>query len=182
MESLLQLVGFIALAILVDTVWVALFRARPVGRFAVLRDGETQFSFTSNHGTFRIDRAAQVLVHEQGSRRGRIPFSEIKGIEYHVREGHAFVEELFFGFNATDLLAQYQDTVEWFSIAVVTSDGQRIPLYLSGQYSPREFFLGWYIELQAELLDRLGLLTDVEAQSRSALDLIQARLGVARLL
>lgn len=42
--------------------------------------------------------------------------------------------------------------------------------------------LGWYIELQAELLARLGLIKDVEEESRAALEFMQARLGYPKLL
>ena len=42
--------------------------------------------------------------------------------------------------------------------------------------------LGWYIDLQAAVLSGVGLLKDVEGQSRSALELLQARLGTTKLL
>jgi hypothetical protein len=172
----------IALAILVDTAWVALFRARPVGKFKVLRDTADTFSFLSNRGTFSVSQRSQTLNYALGKSRGSVKFSDIKGVEYRVSEKYALLEELVFGFDWTDLLSQYQDTVEWFSIGVVTTDGRRIPLYLSGQYTPREFLLGWYIDLQATVLSSVGLLKDVEEQSRSALELVQARLGSPRLL
>ena len=172
----------VALAILVDTAWVALFRARPVGRFKVLRDAGGVFTFTSNAGTFSADQASQTLSYVNRRQRGSVTFSEIKGLEYRVNEKHAVLAELFFGFDLTDLLPRYQDTVEWFSIAVVTSEGKRIPLYLSGRYEPREFLLGWYIELQANFLARAGLLKNVEEHSRSVLSLIQSHLGNPKLL
>jgi hypothetical protein len=89
---------------------------------------------------------------------------------------------MFFGYNLTDLLPRYHDTVEWLAIAAVTHDGKRIPLFLSGRYQQREFLLGWYIELQERLLGRIGLLKDVEAQSRTALAAIGAHLGNPKLL
>lgn len=171
-----------AAAIVIDTAWVALFRARPVGTFKVLRDNPNTFTFASNHGTFSINRVAQTLSYALSKQRGSLPLSEVKGFEYRINEKYAVLEELFFGFELTDLLSRYQDTVEWFSIALVTLDGKRIPLYLSGQYCAREFLLGWYIDWQAAFLARLGLLKDVEDQSRSALDLLQSRFGDAKLL
>lgn len=178
----LPLVLAVVLAVLVDTAWVAVFRARCIGSFKVLRDTADTFSFSSNHGTFTVNRRSQTLGYVLGKRRGLLALSDIQGIEYRAKEEYAFLEEFFFGFDWTDLFSRYQDTVDWFSIGVVATDGRRIPLYLSGQYSPREFLLGWYIELQAAVLVRLGLLKDVEAQSRAALQLIQAGLGSPRLL
>jgi hypothetical protein len=180
--ELLSLIFAGALAILVDTAWVAIFRARPVGRFRVLRDNASAFTFASNHGTFTVNEISQTLSYAVAKQRGSLRLSEIKGIEYRVNEKYALLEEFFFGFDLTDFLSKYQDTVEWFSIAAVTTDGRRIPLYLSGRYCQREFLLGWYIELQTTVLSRIGLLKDAEEQSRSALGLLRARMGNARLL
>jgi hypothetical protein len=180
--NLLALVFWGAVAVLIDTAWVAVFRARPVGKFQVVRDTADTFSFLSNHGTFTSSQRTQTLSYVLGKQRGALKFSEVKGIEYRVNEEYALLEELFFGFDWTDLLSQYRDTVDWFSIAVVAVDGRRIPLYLSGRYTQREFLHGWYIELQGAFLARLGLLTDVEAQSREALETLQARLGRPALL
>ncbi len=178
----LSLTLTIVCAILLDTAWVALFRSRPVGKFEVLRDAGNTFGFTSNAGTFTAHQDSQTLTYVCGKLRGSLKFSEIKGLEYRVNEKYALLEELFFGLDLTDLLPRYHDTIEWFCITMVTLDGRRIPMYLSGQYQQREFLLGWYIELQAGLLARLGLLKDVEAQSRGALNQIQARMGGPRLL
>ena len=172
----------IPIVVLLDTVWVAFFHGRSIGRFKVLRDAADTFTFSSNHGSYTVSQKSQSLTYVLGKRRGSLKLSEIKGIEYRVNEKYAALEELFLGFNMTDLLPAYQDTIDWFSIGVVTSDGKRLPLYISGQYHSREFLLGWYIGLQATLLSRVGLLTDVEEQSRSALELLQARLGGPRLV
>jgi hypothetical protein len=169
-------------AILVDTAWVALFRAKPVGKFKVVRRGESLFQFESTTGTFSVFPKERRLEVKDGNGKRVVKFSELKGMEYRVNESYALVQELFFGYDLTDTLARYQDTVDWFSVAVVTEDDKRIPLFLSGQYTQREFLLSWYIEAQSWLLDKLGLLTDVEAQSREAMDLLRTKLGNLRLL
>jgi len=165
-----------------DTAWVALFRARPVGTFKVLRDTADTFSFSSNHGIFTVDQRSQTLRYVFRKQRSSWNLSDIKGLEYRVNEEHAVLEEFFFGLYLLDLLARYQDTVEWFSISAVTTEGKRIPLYLSGQYYPREFLLGWYIRLQAALLSRMGLLTDVEEESRAVVKVLQAGFRNPKLL
>jgi hypothetical protein len=182
MNAALSIVAFVVVAVALDTFWVALFRARPVGKFRVLCDTTSTLAVTSKTGNFIVDKSAGVLKFACGKRRGTLRLSEIKGLEYRVNEKTAILEELFFGLSLTDLLPAYQDTIEWFSISVVATNGTKVPLYLSGRYCPREFLMGWYIELQSELLSRLGLLRDVEVQSRSALALIQASLGSPRLL
>ena len=169
--------------LLFDAAWVALlFRMRRVGTFKVLRETGAMFGFVSSTGTFVASREAGSLTVVQGKSRATLKFSEIKGLEYRVNEKYALLEEFFFGLDLTDLLARYQDTVEWFSIALITQDGKRIPLYLSGQYQQREFLMGWYIEHQARVLAHLGFITNVEDQSRNALRLIQANFGNPRLL
>ena len=171
-----------AIGVLLDCLWVVLFSARPNGKFDVVRETPVSFSFQSRVGTYTVNSESQSLIYASGKNRGTLKLGEIKDLEYRVEERHALLEEWFFGFDLTDFLSEYRDTVEWYSIAAVTSDGKRVPLYLSGQYHPREFFLEWYINAQAEVLSRLGLLRDVEAQNRKALDLIRSRLGDPQLL
>ena len=175
-------VAFVGIAVLADSVWVALFSARPVGKFRVVLDNKLRFDFASTPGTFSLNRATRVLSYHCGKLRGSLKLAEITGLEYHVNANYALLEELFFGLDCFDLMSQYADTVEWFSITAVADGDRRIPLFVSGRYLPREFMLGWYIDLQAAVLSKVGLLKDVEGQSRSALELLQARLGTTRLL
>ena len=169
-------------AALVDTAWVALFRSKPVGKFQVIREGEALFQFTSTTGTFSIFPKERRLEVREGNTRRSVSFSDLKGMEYRVNENYALLQELFFGFDLTDTLARYQDTVDWFSISVLTHDNKRIPVFLSGQYTQREFLLAWYIEFQSQLLEKLGFLTDVEAQSRQAMGMLRVKLGNLPLL
>jgi hypothetical protein len=182
MDAALSVVAVVLAGIVLDTVWVAVFRASPVGKFHVMRDTPSTLAVVSKTGTFTVNKIDGILTFACGKQRGSLRVSEIKGLEYRANENAAILEELFFGLDLTDFLAAYQDTIEWFSISVVATNGTRVPLYLSGRYCPREFLMGWYIELQAELLARIGLLKDVEEQSRSALALIQSSLGSPRLL
>jgi hypothetical protein len=94
----------------------------------------------------------------------------------------AFLQELVLGLDLTDLLPRYRDTVEWFSIAAVTVGEERIPLYVGGQYMRREFLMTWYINLQATLLEKFGILRDEEVESRAVLEVIQGHLGNAKLI
>lgn len=172
----------LVVAVIVDTAWVAVFRAKPVGKFNVLRKGEALFQFSSTTGDFSIFPKERRLEVREGKSKRIVQFSELKGMEYRVNESYALVQELFFGYDITDSLARYQDSVEWFSIAVVTHDNIRIPLFLSGQYTQREFLMSWYIELQSRALERLGLLKDVQAQSRQAMELLRSKLGDLQLI
>lgn len=177
---LMPLAAVVAVAL--DTLWVALFRTGAMGKFKVVRDGSAIFQFESDSGSFSILPKEGRLSYKTTQSSGSLSRAEIKGLEFRVRESVAIVQELFFGLDVSDLLARYMDTVDWFSIAVVTNDGRRIPLFLSGQYTRREFLMTWYIELQARLLEYIGVVKDVEAQSRTTMELLRAKLGGPRLL
>jgi len=186
----------IVVSVVFDTIRVAFFRALPSGTFKVLLDNSSSFRFITNAGSFSVDRSGQMLNYSLQNHssqvlelnysiqknHGNVPFSAIQGIEYRAQVKHAVLQELCFGLNLTDLLSRYRDTVEWFSITVVTHGGERIPLYVGGRYCPREFLMTWYIELQAALLERLGLLPDAETESREVLEVVQARLDNIRLI
>jgi|SRR5882672_2857620 len=186
----------IVVSVVFDTIWVAIFRTMPSGTFKVLLDNSSSFRFTTNAGSFSVDHNSQMLnysLQNRGSQvqqlnysiqknHGTVLLAAIQGIEYRAQVKQALWQELFFGLNLTDLLSRYRDTVEWFSITVVTLEGERIPLYVGGRYCPREFLMTWYIELQAALLERLGLLPDAETESREVLEVVQAHLGNVRLV
>lgn len=166
----------------IDTAFVALFQAHKAGKFEVVRNDGEVLGFVSDTGRFNVYPGQRKLGYTVGAQRGTLEFDELSGIEYRAEERHALLAELFFGFDLTDFMGRYRDTREWFSIAVATRDGRRIPLYLGSRYQRREFLMGWYIELQAALLSRLGLLRDAEAESRDAYELIRGQLGGLRAL
>ena len=172
----------IAVGALIDTFWVALFRVTPQGKFRVSVDNPSSFSFLTKLGAFSVDRGKSVLSFVTGRRKGLLPLSDIKGLEYRAQVKSATLQELFFGLDLTDALPAYRDTIDWYSISAVTIKGERIPIYLGGQYQPREFLLTWYIELQARMLERTGLVHDEGAESRAALSVIQRQLGNVQLI
>jgi hypothetical protein len=182
MTILLALLVGAALAIAVDTLFVAVFRARPIGTYRVLRQGTAIFEFESDLGRFTILPREGKLHYKSRKDAGTLTRAEIKGLEYRVREEVAMLEEIFFGLDLTDRLARYVDTIDWFSLTVVAHDGRRVRLFLSGQYTPREFALTWYIEWQAQFLQALGVLKDVEAQSRAVMEQLRSLLGDPPLL
>jgi hypothetical protein len=171
-----------AIGVVIDTIWLAIFSVMPQGKFRVLVDSPSSFGFLTTLGGFAVDRGKRILSYTLPGRRGTVPFTAIKGLEYRAQVKHAFLQELVFGLNLTDLLTRYRDTVEWFSIAAVTVSEERIPLYLGGQYMRREFLMTWYINLQATLLEKLGILRDEEVESRAVLEVIQGHLGNAKLI
>jgi hypothetical protein len=180
--GMIEFLFALALGVIVDTVWVALFRAQPVGRYKVTHRGEALFQADTSTGKLRILSKEGRLEVEVKGRSTVLPFAEIAGMEYRVHEHDALLQEFFFGFGLADWWARYRDTVEWFSIAIISTSGQRVLLYVSGQYTQREFLMEWYIELQTWLLTRLGVLVDVEAQSRAAMEEIRGLLKHPRLL
>lgn len=173
----------VTLGVLMDTFWVAVFRTTPQGRFKVSIDNVSSFSFLTKLGAFSVDRGKRMLSFViPGQKKGLLPLSHIKGLEYRAQVKSATLQELFFGLDLTDLLPRYRDTIDWYSISAVTTDEERIPIYLGGQYQPREFLLTWYIDLQAALLERLGLVHDEGEESRAALNVIQRQLGNVQLV
>jgi hypothetical protein len=174
--------SILAASFAIDTAFVALFQAHKAGKFEVFRDDDGLFGFATDTGRFNVYPGQRKLGYSVGAQRGTLAFDDIDGIEYRAEERHALLAELFFGFDLTDFMGRYRDTREWFSITVVARGGQRIPLYLGSRYQRREFLMGWYLDLQAALLSRLGLLRDAEAESRAAYERIRARLGNPRQL
>jgi hypothetical protein len=179
---LLTLLACLLLAVVIDTAWVALFRQRPVGKFVVERDGSAIFRFRSSTGHFTILPKDRIFEYSTRTLKNRLPFEAIRGIRFHVSEETALLEEILMGWDLTDFLPRYTDTVQWFAISVLSRSGEEIPVYLSGQYQRREFLFTGYIDLQYAFFNLIGLRGDVEATSRLAMEKIRDKLGSPPLL
>jgi hypothetical protein len=164
-------------ALFADTAWFAFLHAQQVGFLKVLTEGTALFKFKTKIGTFSILPKERQIEYKLQGRAATLYRDELKGLEYKVNETYAFVQELLMGYEFRDVMPRYHDSINWFSIAAVKVDGTRVPLYVSGQYERKEFWLGWYVEAQEWCLARLGLFTDVEAQSNAALEKLQSKLG-----
>lgn len=160
----------ILVLLLLDFIYVAFFRRLKKGKFNVIEDSPKSYTFQSNVGEFRIDRENRELRYAANPNRGSIPFGEISKIEYRLADNWAWIQELFFGFGVMDIFGRYQDSDYWYTIYVVSKDGQRLPVFVAGQHKQREFLMTWYINLQQNILERLGLFRDVHDYSALMLD------------
>jgi hypothetical protein len=140
-------------------------------KFQIIADTESQFVFETNLGRFRLDREKKAVVLPGGDGTvTTIPFTEIKKLDFGLAREWAFGAELWFGLGFTDLLKQYQDTNEWYGVALVLHSGKRVPIYAAGQLVRREFLMEWWLQIQRALLARFGLYRDVGETSRAVLE------------
>jgi len=173
------LLGLLA-AFALSLAFVGLWAARPQGRFKVLADTPERFVFSSSCGEFTLHHGSGTLAWIAKGQRASTKLADMRGFDYLVNEEADWVGEFLFGFDFTDLWARYRDSVEWHEIAIVTSPQGRVPVFRSGRLQQREFLMTWFFDLQERLLVALGLLHDVDRQSREALELLQQRFGKGR--
>lgn len=63
--------------------------------------------------------------------------------------------------------------MNWYHIALVLTGCELVPLFVVGQYEPREPFIRWWSDLQIHALHRLGLYQDAERLAVEVLVRIQ---------
>jgi hypothetical protein len=160
----------VVVGVVADYIFTAYFRRLKKATFVVTQDTPQQYAFQSDVGGFRIDRDARKVFYAVGGKRAKVSFDEIKRLKLAYADNSALFEELFFGFDVTDLMGRYQDSNHWYTIQLELVDGSRIPLFTAGQHQPREFLLGWYITLQERLLERFGAFRDVHEFAGLVLD------------
>ncbi len=170
----MRILIFLLVLALLDFLFVAFFRRLKKGHFKVHSDTTEAFEFSTSVGGFAIDRANRVFKYATPDGRGSIPLDDVDKLEFGLVEKYAFLQEMFFGFDLTDIMGRYQDSDYWYSISVRTSAGEHVPIYIAGQYKQREFLLTWYINLQQRILEKLGVFVDVHEWSRAVVDSIQA--------
>ena len=161
----------------IDLFFVGLFRAMRKGRFKVIRSSAKTFGVRTNFGLFTISEARRTLAITKGSSIKSVLLADIIRLKYSQHESWAGFAEFFFGFDLPDLFPAYQDRVNWHTIKLVMRNGEEIPVFIAGEYEPREFLFGWYLDLQASALRGMGFLkTDVTAHAHSAIDILLAEL------
>ena len=175
----MDIVLVVAALILLDFLYVAFFRRLKKGRYRLYSDTPDLFEFSTDAGGFAIDRTRGEFRYATPEGRGSVPLDSIEKLEFGLVRNYALLQEIFFGFDITDFLPRYQDSDYWYSIAARTVHGERIPLFIAGQYKQREFLLTWYINLQQRVLEALGVFVDVRDFSAAVVDDIQAAFRAA---
>jgi hypothetical protein len=121
---------------------------------------------------FRPDaREISVRTREHAE---RIPYDDVAGFEYRHRSQYAMAQEMVFGFDLSDLLGRYSDTIEWYLLSLRTRDRRLIPVFVVGEYQRREFLVNVFQHAEEEAMRGLGLPPDGAAQGRRSVDVVLA--------
>jgi hypothetical protein len=172
MENVASLVTLVILVLVSFPVMAMLYRKKK-GRFEILRDDSAGFEFETDLGLFSIDRNEHRFHFSTKDGREAIALSEIERLNFGLLREWAFGAELLTGLQFLDLFKRYRDTNNWYQISLVLVGGPVVPLFVAGQYEPREFLRAWWFDFQVRVLHRLGLFEDVEDAARSSLTAIQ---------
>ena len=171
-----SIIVLVVLGIVLDYFWTTLFRRVRKGKFKVVSDFEGAFQFETNFGQFRIDHKTQRMSVVSKQKRVSFSLKDISALRYTYNDEWALFNEWLFGFDYTDLLTNYQDLIHWYTITIKTNDGQKIPVFVAGQWEPREFLFGWYIQLQENILSRFGLFREIDEHCSEVFEQIHYQL------
>jgi hypothetical protein len=172
----------VLLAFMLDSVLVALVHRHVQGRFLVTTDTHRILTFMFDIGTFTLRQDLQELQCGQGPDRRILRFQDIEALEVTRTSHPALAAELLLGMDVPDLWPRYRDSIEWQVIAVVSHSGKRMPVFRTGQYHRRKYLHAFYLEMQLVCLESLGLVTDIDARGRAALERIGARMNQPRVV
>lgn len=154
-------------AIVLNTALVAWHRRIKQGQFVITANSNGLFRFETDLGHFRLNTADDRFDFTTQNGAGHCPISDVSRLEFSSTAESAFLHELFYGLDLTDLMDTYKDTIETYWIFAVLKDGTRFPVFVVSQYVQREFLMGWYIELQELLLGKIGLFKNSYKYSRA---------------
>lgn len=146
------------------------YRRMRKGRFDVLARTSAGTSFRTDLATFRIDTAHRTVALAAPGGRRSASLSAVRAIRIHEAEEAAWLLEFVRGFDLMDIAGRYRDTVLWSTVSLRLDDGSEWPVFIAGQYRPREFLMGWFLELQAQWLVRLGWITHVPTRVHDVAD------------
>jgi len=157
--------ALLGIAILIDSVVVAWFRRMRRGKYRTTVDTPGLVCFETDFGKFQVNTAHSSFSFD-GEEKGTWQLADIRHLEFEATQRSSLIAEFLLGWNPTDIVAEYRDRLEYYAIYIMTADGRRQPLYIASQLRPREFLMGWYIEFQEVILERLGLFRSGYRRSR----------------
>lgn len=172
MESI-PIAAWIALLVLGNVAIVVFMYRQKKGRFRVLQEDARRFRFVSNFGDITIDGPTRAVNIRAGKKGATIPFDQIHRLDYGMKTSTALAEEIWNGLDLWDLTGMYRDVNNWFQLSAVLHGGQKVPLYVVGQYEPKEPFSEWWFELQRGMLRLVGLFKDVDKTSLAVVKRVQ---------
>ena len=158
--------------------WMAVYRQKYKGKFNVTLDTSEKYNVITDLGTTVIDYGLK-QVSLPGRPRKIISLEEIRGIRFSHDADWALATEKAFGINVAEPSARFSslDRMHWYTIKLVTSENDEIPMFIVGEYEPKAFVPAWVISIEIYLLERLGLMPDVNAYAREKLNILVAKLS-----
>jgi len=169
----IPIAAWIVLVVLGNIATLSFLYRRKKGRFQVLQDDSRHFRFLSNFGDITIDggsRSVTIVTRKNGA---TFSFDQIYGLDHGMKTSTALLEEIWNGLDLWDLMGMYRDVNLWFQLSVILQGGEKVPLYVVGQYEPKEPLSGWWFELQRGILRSLGLFKDADKTSLAVVKLVK---------
>jgi hypothetical protein len=163
-DLLLTLAGAFVLLIVNFTIKAVLYRVKK-GKFTIAgskREGGA-IGFETDYGKFVLSPTKSALFYDgKGGSGMKFAFSEIRRVASHHSDESSWVGEFVFGLDFWDLFKANRDTVQWRMLALEMTGGEQLPVFVAGQYVRREIFLGWWFNLERDILQNIGVLQPIE--------------------
>jgi len=166
-----------ALAFAMNIASAVFFRRMRKGRFDVMARTSAGTSFRTDLATFRIDTTHRTVALVAPDGRRSAPLGDVRAIRIRESEESTLMLEFMRGFDLTDFAGRYRDSMLWSTVSLRFDDGSEWPVFVAGHYQPREFLMGWFLDLQARWLVQLGWITDVPTRVHAVADEIAALLA-----
>ena len=163
-EFVLMLAGAFVALIMNFAIKAILYRIKK-GNFrpvASSREGGA-IGFQTDYGKFILSPSKATLFYDgKGGSGMKFAFSEIQSLMPHHSDESSWLGEFVFGLDFWDMFKSNRDTVQWRMLSLEMATGEQLPVFIAGQYVRREIFLGWWFNLERDLLERIGLLKGID--------------------
>ncbi len=165
MEDLpIMIAGGCFLLLVNFTIKTFLYRIRK-GTFKAVgsnREGGA-IGFETDYGKFILSPSKETVFYDgKGGSGLKFAFKDIKRLASHHSDESSWLGEFVFGLDFWDLFQSNRDTMQWRRLALEMNDGEQLPVFIAGQYVRREIFLGWWFDLEKDILQKVGVLEPIE--------------------
>jgi hypothetical protein len=132
------------------------------GKYFVAKNSKEYLSISSDFGNFHFNFNEKTFFTNNKT----ISIGEIVGVRYIVDDELALYSERYSFKGSADL----NNVIHWYTIKLILKDRTEVPIFIAGEYEPKDWFGGYASQLQTSFYQKLGLVVDVDGHCRKALD------------
>lgn len=167
MNTFIIILLILAIAVPIRFIWLFSVYRMKKGKY-IKSSVENNLSFITDFGLYRLDNEKRKFIYKDlSSNVTKIDFNEIVKIKYEYKHEPAWALEILTGAGA------WIDNYAWHTVFLIMKNGNKIPLFIAGQYQRKEMIM-CFVNFEKAVLQNCGMYKDISKYVQIFLDSFMA--------